>query len=158
MTVELILHELVIDRQAAKFKRAVDRREQFFPFVRFADKVVCAELHRLDRRFDVGEVRQHEDDGRRMLFADVLEHLDPADAGHLYIKKNDVERLGLEDVDRFGAVVCNGDVVLLNFREFFFEKKHNALFIIDYKDIVSASHGNARGKGRSEGTAGIIRW
>ena len=72
LAVQLILHELVVDRQAAKLKSAVNRRKQFFSFVRFVDEVIRAELHRLDRRFNVCKICQHNDDGRGMLFADVL--------------------------------------------------------------------------------------
>src|SRR5258706_5157671 len=74
---------------------------------------------------------------------DKLENLATVDAGHFHVEKNDVVQLFLDEVDPFGAVKGEVNLVGLVFFELFFQEGRDRGFIVHDQDLVMLRHQDA---------------
>ncbi len=98
-----------------------------------------ARAHRLDRGRHLAERRHHDDRGRVLRAADLLDQLDPVHPRHLQVGDHDLRPEGLVLAERLERIGRGLDVVALVAQELR-ERGASVHLIIDHQDATGSSH------------------
>src|SRR5258708_28518883 len=74
---------------------------------------------------------------------DKLENLAPVDAGHFHVEKNDVVKLLLDEVDSFGAVEGEVNLIGFVFFELLFQEGSDRGLVVHDQNLVMLRHQDA---------------
>ena len=103
---EAVAEQAGLDIKGAALGGAIEGGGELFEGEGLGEIVAGAGAHGLDRRVDGGEGGHHDDDGLRMVGADVFEEREAAAAGKLQIEQENVDGAVLEGEARGGDGVC----------------------------------------------------
>ena len=136
---ELLLQAPVLLRQAPRLRPLADRHQDFLVLEGLGDVVERPLAHGLDRALD-RRVRGHDHDDRvRVPAADLAQDLEAGTVGKHEVEEDDVEGIGLEELERLRRVRRGRDVPGLPLEEAL-EHVADDLLVVHDEDPERSAH------------------
>src|SRR5262249_9944985 len=119
--------------QPARREGPVGEQQHPVEIERLREIVVGAALHRLDRSVHGAVGRHHDHAGVGADLAQATEQAEAVDARHPHVEEDQIERLGLEDLER-GAPVLDGGHVVAGLTKALLEDPAQAVLVVGDQD------------------------